>query len=227
MDVKELLQELESLGSEQTRNTYRRHGIGENQFGVSYANLGKLQRRIRRDHQLALSLWETGNHDARVLATMVADPEKVNDKLLDSWVHQLDNYPLTDALSVFTSATPLAKKKAVAWKKSKVEWIGRAGWIILARLANEDKELPDSYFEPFLDEIERGIHSKKNRVREAMNTALIAIGIRSPALRERAQAVAAAIGKVEVEHGETNCKTPDAADYIRKAVERRKKLGKA
>ena len=223
MDVKELLQELEGLGTEQTRKTYRRHGIGENQFGVSYANFGKIQRRIKRNHQLALDLWETGNHDARVMATMIADPQQVNEKQLETWVKQLENTPMTDAFSAFASLTPLARKKAEAWKKSKNEWIGRAGWIILARLANEDTELPDSYFEPFLDEIERGIHSKKNRVREAMNTALIAIGIRSLGLRGRALAVAAAIGKVEVDHGETNCKTPDAAAYIHRAVERRKK----
>ena len=83
--------------------------------------------------------------------------------------------------------------------------------------------LPDEYFERFLSTIERDIHESQNRVRHEMNSALIAIGIRNPALEEKALAAAARIGKVEVDHGETGCKTPDAAGYIRKTLERKKK----
>ena len=75
----EILAELESLGSEQARKTYRRHGVGENQFGVSYSALGKLKKRIKTDHELALKLWESGNHDARILATMIADPQQAEE----------------------------------------------------------------------------------------------------------------------------------------------------
>ena len=70
----QVLQELEALGKEQTRKTYRRHGVGENQYGVSYADLGKLKKRLKTDHALALKLWASGNHDARILALMIADP---------------------------------------------------------------------------------------------------------------------------------------------------------
>lgn len=75
---------------------------------------------------------------------------------------------------------------------------------------------------PYLETIERDIHQRANRVREAMNSALIAIGMRSPALEEQALAIAAAIGKVHVDHGDTGCKTPDAAAYIHKARARQK-----
>jgi len=86
-----------------------------------------------------------------------------------------------------------------------------------------DASLPDEYFEKFLGVIERAMHSRKNRVRHQMNGALIAIGIRNPALEKKAVAAAERIGKVEVDHGETGCKTPDAVPYIRRAVERKKK----
>jgi hypothetical protein len=83
-----------------------------------------------------------------------------------------------------------------------------------------DPTLPDAFFEPHLARIERDIHAEKNRVREAMNNALIAIGMRDDALEARALAVAQTIGKVHVDHGETGCKTPDALSYIRKGRDR-------
>ncbi len=85
----------------------------------------------------------------------------------------------------------------------------------------KDSQLPNSYFEQCLETIEREIHSRKNRVRDAMNNALIAIGIRNSELENLALAAAQRIGKVEVDHGETGCKTPDAAEYIRKTRDRR------
>lgn len=74
MDVETLLRELESRGSAQTRKTYGRHGVRGPMFGVSYKDLGILTRRLKTNHSLALELWETENHDARILATMIADP---------------------------------------------------------------------------------------------------------------------------------------------------------
>ena len=212
----EILAELESLGSEQTRKTYRRHGIGENQFGVSYSALGKLRKRLKTDHALALDLWASGNHDARVLATMIADPKQATSELLDRWANDPDNYGLTDALSVYAASTPLARQKAEQWIDSDDEWIATLGWNILGSLAMQDTALPDSYFEPLLARIEHDLHSSKNRVRYAMNNVVIAIGIRSDALEAQAVAAAQRIGKVIVDHGDTNCKTPDAIPYIQK-----------
>jgi hypothetical protein len=116
----------------------------------------------------------------------------------------------------------------IVWVEADDEWTGRAGWRLLAHLAMTDQVLEDAFFQPYLDVIETDIHGRKNKVRDAMNSALIAIGIRNEALETRALSVAAAIGKVEVDHGETNCKTPDAAGYIHKTLEyRRKKARKS
>ena len=106
------------------------------------------------------------------------------------------------------------------WTQSSEEWIGTLGWNVLAGLATNDQTLPDSYFEPYISTIDGKIHGSKNRIRHAMNSALIAIGTRNPALEQKAIAAATRIGKVIVDHGETNCKTPDAVAYIKKVNDR-------
>ena len=225
MDERQVLSELESLGTEQTRKTYQRHGVGEKQFGVSYAGLGKLQKKIKTDHALAQKLWASGNHDAQILATMIADPKDMRSKEIDTWAKSLSNYLITDALSGLVSKTPLAQEKAASWTKSKDEWIGSAGWQIVSGLALRDASLPDSFFQPYLETIEADVHKRKNRVRHAMNGALIGIGSRNSKLEKLALPVAAKIGKVEVDHGDTGCKTPDAASYIRKTVAHKEAKG--
>jgi 3-methyladenine DNA glycosylase AlkD len=218
-----VLEELESCGTEQSRKIYRRHGVGENQFGVSYANLGKLRKRIKVDHGLALALWASENHDARVLATMIADPRQTDEATLERWARDLDCYPLTDAFSDLAAKSAAARTLAERWIGSDEEWVGRAGWLVLARLAGSARDLSDAYFEGLLDRIEREIHARKNYVRDAMNSTLIAIGIRNERLEGKALAAATRIGTVEVDHGQTSCTTQDAAGYIRKTVERRRR----
>lgn len=224
MELQETLHQLEALGTEQNRKTYRRHGVGENLYGVSWADLGKLQKKIKKDHALAVELWATGNHDARILATMIADPKAMTSEELDAWAGSLTNYTETDAFSKLAAGSPLIREKIHRWTETDHEWIESAGWNLLAHLAlGKNGDMPDDYYERHLEIIEKDIHNRKNRVRYAMNSALIAIGGRNERLMEKALAAAAKIGKVEVDHGETGCKTPQAAEYIQKMVARKKK----
>ncbi len=218
----DVLAELKRLGTAQNRKVYARHGVGEEQYGVSYGNLRALKKKIKVDHALARQLWASGNHDARILATMIADPKQADAATLDAWRGDLDNYVIADAFAGFVGKTPFARANMEAWMRSDHEWIGRAGWRLLAYLAMKDDALPDAFFEGYIEAIERDIHTRKNRVRDAMNGALIAIGMRNDALEARALAAAQKIGTVDVDHGETNCKTPDAAAYIRKARKRKR-----
>ncbi len=220
MTLNDVMMTLLAAGSEQTRKTYTRHGIKGAMFGVSYAVLGKLRKKIKYDQSLAQELWETDNHDARILATMIADPSSCTAALMEDWAKVLDNYALADALGQLAAQTPEAHKLMTRWMQSDDEWLGQMGWTILSTEARNGT-LPDSFFVPYLPIIEREIHLQKNRVRYAMNGTLVSIGGRGGALEEQALASAARIGKVRVDHGDTNCKTPDAAAYIKKITARR------
>ncbi len=224
MTAEQVLAELESMGTAQNRKVYARHGVGREMYGVSYANLGKLKKRIKVDHDLAEALWTSGNHDAMVLATTIADPAAVRSSRLDAWARDLDSYVLTDAFASLAGKTPFVRAKFKKWSRSADEWAGQAGWLMLCALARSDDDQPDEFFESQLAAIEEQIHGRKNRVRYAMNSALINIGGRNLELKAKAIAAAKRVGKVEVDHGETSCKTPDAAPYIEKMWARRKRL---
>ncbi|XXX91927.1 DNA alkylation repair protein [Sorangium sp. So ce145] len=215
MDVTKVMGELERLGTEQNRKVYRRHGMTDPLFGVSFAHMNALEKRIKRDHELAEALWATGNGDARTLAVAIADPERFTWDKLEAWLDGLRSPLLIDLLMKRVALkTPFARDAMARWTASSDEWIGRAGWTLLGLLAIEDPSLPDSVFEERLSVIEASIHRAKNRAREGMNSALISIGGRNEPLRGKALTVARRIGKVEIDHGETSCKTPDATAYI-------------
>jgi 3-methyladenine DNA glycosylase AlkD len=222
MTLIEVMDRLHALGTEQNRKTYRRHGAAGELFGVSFANLNKLKKEIRTDHALARELWATGNYDARHLAIMLADPGAATEKELNSWVKDIGDYGVASCFSGFVAATPHARSRMEAWTGSAAEFVGQTGWDTLARMAMNDAALPDEYFERYLGTIEERIRTAKNRVRYSMNGALIAIGIRNEALRKKALAAARRIGKVTVDHGETECRTPEAGLYIEKAWARKK-----
>lgn len=222
-DPGSVLAELEALGTAQNRKVYARHGVGAPMYGVSFANLRKLAKRLRHDHALAQALWASGNHDARVLALSVADPEVAELAEIEAWAGGMDNYVLIDEFSAFVAATPYFAACADDWTERDGEWLASAGWNLVAQQALRDTDLPDVYFERRLSTIESRIGSAPNRVRHCMNGTLIAIGGRNEALRACATAAARRIGPVVVDHGETSCKTPEAVAYIDRMWARRNK----
>jgi 3-methyladenine DNA glycosylase AlkD len=220
MSLAEVMHTLEQSGSEQTRKTYARHGVTGPMFGVSFGTLGALQKRIRVDHALALKLWDTGNVDARNLAMKIADPSQIGSADLDRWArgNSMGMCDLYIASLAQESAHGVAKAKE--WLASSDDKLRAAGWTLVGLLANRDEQSPDESFAAHLTQIEKSIHAAANAVKYAMNGALIAIGGRSTALRKAATAAAKRIGKVEVDHGDTSCQTPDAVVYIEKLWER-------
>ena len=217
MTFGEVMNRLEAMGTAQNRKVYARHGVPEPMFGVSYASLEALARQIGVDQPLAERLWASGNHDAQVLATRVADPARFGRRDLDLWARALSSHVLTDAFSVLAGRTAHVRIKADAWGRARGEWKGQAGWNLVAYLALRDRSLDDAYFAERLEQIVADIHDRPNRVRHAMNGALIAIGVRNARLEGLALEAARRIGPVEVDHGDTTCQTPDAAGSIAKA----------
>ena len=221
MTLEEVLAELESLGTEQNRKIYRRHGGAEPILGVSFANLYALRKRIKRDQQLAEALWETRISEAQFLATMIADPKTFSRRDLDRWARTANDYAHADALAKEIAVrTTFACEAALKWIDAKPEVVRRAGWATVSCLAISGGA-PDDFFLPLLPRIERDIHGAPNRIREAMNTAVIAIGSRDELLRVAATEAARRIGKVPIDHAETYCKTPDAVTYIEKTFARK------
>lgn len=216
---------LKAAGTEQNRKIYPRHGVTAPLFGVSFADLRKLRKQIGVDHTVALALWESGNHDARMLATMVADPDAMSRRDLDAWVAATDNYVLSDAVAELAARTAHLDSRADKWITSRREFTSHAGWNLVAAQAMADDDRPDAYFVDRLQTIESGMDSAPNRTRHAMHMTLIAIGGRSKGLRRRAAATTRRLGTPAVDHGQTSCKTPDAIPYLDRMWER--KLAKA
>lgn len=224
MTLNETLSTLEALGTAQNRKVYARHGVNPPMYGVSYANLNRMVRKIKRDHPLAEGLWNTGNHDARVLATRVAEPMQMNAAQLDAWARDIDNSILAGELGALASASKTGLARFGKWTSRRGEWVAAAGWNTFTEMVLFDHgDVDEALLDACLDRIETQIHSQPNRVRYAMNNALIAIGTFSATYRDRAIGAAKRIGRVEVDHGETNCRTPDAATYIAKSFARKEK----
>jgi 3-methyladenine DNA glycosylase AlkD len=220
MTADEVLAALRAAATEQTARTYRRHGVGDEVLGVSYAAMGALVKRLAVDQALAVELWRSGVHEARVVATKVADPAMLPAATVERWLGDLRDYPLTDALAGLVARSSEALELGQRWIDLPGDWPSAAGWNVLSLLA-QDGRLPVGTARRLLERIRKSIRQAPNRTRYAMNGALISIGGGIPELTERALAAATEIGPVEVDHGPTGCKTPDATSYISKMAAHR------
>jgi 3-methyladenine DNA glycosylase AlkD len=216
LSLAEVMGLLEKAGTAQACKTYRRHGAPDPMFGVSFATLKTLVKRIGVDHDLALALWETGNFDARNLAMKIADPSRMSSADLDRWAGDFQARMCGVYVASLAVEGPHAAAKAAQWLASRKDPERWAGWGLVGQMALRHEATPDAWFADRLAEIERSIHAVADAEREAMNMAIIYIGGRSPALRKAALAAAKRIGPVEVDHGDTACKTPAAGPYIEK-----------
>ncbi len=186
--VADILEELRALGNERDLAGMARYGIAvDNAFGVSIYVLRKLADGLGTDHALALALWATGNHEARLLACFVDDPGAVEPAQMEAWVRDFDSWDICDqATTSLFDQTPHAWKKAIAWAKHDGEWIKRAGFTLMAGLAVHDKEANDRDFVRLLPVIESGAFDERNFVKKAVNWALRNIGKRNLALNDEA-----------------------------------------
>lgn len=207
---------LKKAGSAQTRKTWLRHGAEEPMFGVKFGDLAKLVKKIGVDHELAGRLWETGNADARNLALKIADPARMSANDLERWLAQTRWSVHLGYLSMLASEGPHAAALASKWAARSDEQAGVAGWSVIGQMALRDASTPDAWFQERLVEIEKRIRSVPDGQRHTMNQTMIAIGGRSAALRTAACAAAKRLGRIEVDHGDTACKTPEAVPYIEK-----------
>ena len=184
---------LRSLGSDHDRAGMSRYGINvANACGVSVPELRRLAKLIGRDHALALALWQTGLHEAQMLAAFIDDPSRVTAGQMESWVLDLDSWDTCDQVCTdLFDRTSFAYDKAAEWAGREEEFVKRAGFALMAGLAVHDKAAPDEAFLPFLQLVVKEADDERNFVKKAVSWALRNIGKRNLALNAAAQGVAA------------------------------------
>lgn len=217
--VKEIMNQLAMLGSEQTRKTFKNHGAVEPFYGVKVGDMKPILRKYRNDHELALELYKTGNSDAMYLAGLMSKPALMTPEVLDEWVRNASWYMISEYTVAWNAAeSPYKFEMARKWIESDDEMTADAGWAawgcILA--LTSDDQLDQEEISNLLDRVEREVHSAPNRVRYVMNGFVIAVGSYYPPLAEKAMEMGRRIGKVKVNVGNTDCKVPYPPDYIQK-----------
>jgi 3-methyladenine DNA glycosylase AlkD len=223
MTYEEIMKKLEDLGTEQTKRIYLNHGVKEPYFGVKIGDLKKLVKYVKKDHELALKLYDSGNHDAMYLAGLSINPKLVSKETLEEWAekaywYMIAEYTVAGVAAESEYALELAKK----WMDSDEEMMAVCGWSTYSNYLSitPDEELDLNEIRVLLNRVKNSVHNERNRVRYVMNGFVISVGSYVPDLHEEATGVAESIGKVHVDVGNTACKVPLAKTYIKKIADK-------
>lgn len=223
MSAKAILDELKGLGSENIKKVLRNHGVQEPLFGVKIGDMKKIEKRIKKDYQLALDLYDTGNYDAMYLAGLIADDAQMTKKDLNRWVQKAKGGAL-DGFTVpwVAAGSNHGYELALEWIESKKENVAVAGWATLSSLValKDDDDLDLAELKRLLARVQMTIHQQPGGVCCAMNGFVIALGTYVKPLTDAAVRAASAIGKLSVDMGNNACQVPFAPDYIEKAQKR-------
>ncbi len=228
MTAAEVIAELRPLGRASYKSVILKHGVVEPCFGVKIEDLKKIQKRVRKDYQLALDLYASGIYDAQYLAGLIADDARMTKRDLRRWLAQARSEPLASSTIPSVAAEGAhGWDLAMEWIESKEEKAASAGWATLNFLVaiKEDADLDLAVLKQFLQRVGRTIHAQPNGVRYAMNCFVISLGAYVKSLTNLAIKTGESIGPVSVDMGQTECRVPFAPDYIRK-IEKRGTIGK-
>jgi 3-methyladenine DNA glycosylase AlkD len=197
-EIDRLVKELQAKANPTNVEGMKRFGIqGGEMLGVSVTDIRKIAHGIR-DHELALDLWDTGIHEARIMASIVEDPKRITLKQMDEWVNDFDSWDVCDQVStILVDSSPLANELIFKWAASEKEFVRRAAFATIAGLAVHNKVMKDEEFEPYLDLIKKYSDDDRNFVKKAVNWALRNIGKRNVRLCKRAIEVATQIDEMD------------------------------
>jgi 3-methyladenine DNA glycosylase AlkD len=179
--IKEIVEKLKSLSNPEAVEGMARFGINPKMtLGVSIPHLRRIAKEIGSSHRLALNLWKTGIHEARILAGMIDEPDDVSEKQMEQWAGDFDSWDVCDQVCMnLFKKSPIAYEKAAEWSKRDEEFVKRAGFALMAVLAVGDKKASDDRFTGFLPYIKKGSTDGRNYVKKAVNWALRQIGKRN------------------------------------------------
>lgn len=199
MICEEIIEKLKKLSKPENVKGMARYGINpKNNLGISIYELRPLAKEIGTNHQLALKLWDSKIHDARLLACFIDDPEKVTSDQMDAWANDFDSWDICDqACTSLFDLSPLAYEKVYKWADNDKEFVKRAGFSLIAGLAVHDKKASDEKFISFFEIIKKQSTDDRNYVKKAVNWALRNIGKRNKNLNKKAMQTAKEIKKID------------------------------
>ena len=197
MTADEIIARLRSSANPANAAGMARYGISTaGTLGVPMPALRALAREVGKDHRLAQALWDSGIHEARILASLIDDPRRVTSRQMDRWIRDVDSWDVCDQLCQnLWRHTPMAFAKAARWSRSRPEFKRRAAFSLMAGLAVKSSA-PDTEFAAFFPLILEAATDERNLVKKAVNWALRQIGKRDAALHRQAIAVAEEVRKL-------------------------------
>ena len=219
MTKDQVMSELKKKGSESIKKILQNHGATEPLYGVKIADLKVIQKKVKKDHELAIDLFETGNYDAMYLAGLIADESKMSRKDIQQWAERSHSHGISEYTVAWVAAeSEYGWELGMKWIDSSKEKVASAGWNTLSGVIamKPDNELDIATIKNLLQRIVKEIHAAPNRVRYTMNGFVIGVGGYIKELTKEAIEIAKKIGDVYVDMEETACKVPSAADYIKK-----------
>jgi 3-methyladenine DNA glycosylase AlkD len=228
MTAKQILDELKPLSRESYKNLlFKNYGVKEPCFGVPIGELKKIQKRIKKDYQLALDLYDTGNYDAMYLAGLIADDMRMTKKDLRHWVEKAYAGSLGATVPWVAAGSPHGWELAREWIESPRDLTAAAGWGTLSSLVSikPDAELDLSALKKLLERVQKRIHQAPEIVRYQMNAFVIAVGSYIMPLTDAAVKAGEKIGPLMCDLGNNSCQTPFAPDHIRR-VQKQGSIGK-
>ncbi len=223
MTLTEVMDELAAYGSDSIKKILLKHGVKEPFFGVKVEHLKLIQKKIKKDYNLANELYRTGNADAMYLAGLITDDDKMTKEDLQEWVKLAVSNNISEYTVPWVAAgSRYGYELALEWINAEEEHIAAAGWCTLSGIVSlkPDGELNTAELKALLNTVENNIHRAPNRVRQCMNGFVISLGAYVRSLTDDAINAANTIGAVTVDMNGTACKVPAAAEYILKTIER-------
>jgi 3-methyladenine DNA glycosylase AlkD len=219
--LKETLAQLEALGNEKVRALNSRNGAGDNQFGVMLGDIRKLATKIKTNHDLAITLWETGNIDARLLAILLINPKNLSGDELDRMVRSVSFAQVADWLNSYVVRNyPDKETLRQKWMADDDPWAARAGWSLTSERIGKNPEGLD--LPALLDRIESEMGDAAPEAQWTMNFCLAGIGIHFPKYRKRAIAIGETLGIYRDYPVSKGCTSPFAPIWIKEIVSRQK-----
>lgn len=193
----EIVSLLEDMEDPLSTEGMARYGItGHKVYGIKIPRLRRLAKEIGENRPLAHELWEVNSRETRILASLIDDPAEVTETQMEAWVREFDSWEICDQICMnLFEKTPFAYRKAVGWCHRQMEFVKRAGFVLMARLAVSDKSAPDEKFEQFFPLIESESDDPRLYVKKGINWALRQIGKRSLRLNTLAVKTAGIIQK--------------------------------